>query len=256
MRHMLSLLELCTVATVAGVVVALLLPAGARDLTHHYSPVTAGAQSVFGAIAEEFVKEHRYGAERLSILADARYSFFSYACTGVGARESGYVRRAGECYVLTPEKPCDRRLERVYQPIRWQKRLYLIPPERMQDFCDAIIDGDEPRDEGSGEFYLRSPRGQVSGAPELPERWADYLRQHLVLGKIVGIIDANRARVDVGKNSGIQPATVLVVQGRDRYGPQRLSVESVEDDHCVVGLPDYTSSEIPLELGLSVVARR
>ncbi len=154
---------------------------------------------------------------------------------------------------MTPEKPCDGSLERVYQSIRWQERFYLIPPERMQDFCDAIIDGDEPRDEGSGKFYLRSPRGQVLGVPELPQQWADYLKQHLVLGKIVGIIDADRARVDVGKTSGIQPATVLVVRGRDRYGPQRLFVESVEDDQCIVGLPDYTSSEIPLELGLSVV---
>ncbi len=92
MRHMLRLLELCTVALVAGVVAALFLPARDRDLTHHYSPATAGAQSGFGAIAGEYLKEHKYGAQRLSILADGRYSFFSYACTGVGARESGYIR--------------------------------------------------------------------------------------------------------------------------------------------------------------------
>jgi hypothetical protein len=256
MRHMPSCLALCTAASITGVLVALLLPAGDRDLTHHYLPAMARARSDFGEIAGEFFKEHKYGAQCLSILADGRYSFFSYACTGVGARESGQVRRAGACYVLTSETPCKGRLERVYQLIRWQGRCYLIPPERMQDFCDEIIEGAEPRDAGSGSFYLRSPRAQVSGVPELPQQWADYLRQHLVMGKIVGIMDGDRAKVDVGKASGIQRETVLVIRGRDQYGPQRLFVVSVEDEYCIAGQPDYKSSESPLELGLSVVARR
>jgi hypothetical protein len=256
MRHMPSCLELCTVASITGVVVALLLPAGDRDLTHRYAPALAGDRSDFGEIAGEYLKEHNYGAERLSILADGRYSFFSHACTGVGARESGHVRRAGAFYVLIPAKLGESKLERVFEPVRWQERCYLIAPERMHEFCDAIIEGDEPRNAGTGMYYLGSPCLQVSGVPELPQQWADYLSQQLVLGKIAGIIDGDRVRVDVGKTSGIQRDTVLVVQGRDRYGPQRLLVESVEDEYCIVRLPKYRSSEIPLELGLSVVARR
>jgi hypothetical protein len=56
--------------------------------------------------------------------------------------------------------------------------------------CTAI-EGDEPRNAGSGTYYLRSPRAQVSGVPELPQHWAEYLTQLLVIGKIVGLIVGN-----------------------------------------------------------------
>jgi hypothetical protein len=192
----------------------------------------------------------------LSILPDSRYSAFLSACVGTAHRESGYVRRAGNCYVLSPAKPTEGRMDRVFLSVRWQDRRYLIQPERMEEFCDAIILGDEPRNDVGGKFYLRYPASKVDGIPELPIQWADYFEQHLVVGKIVELMDDGRVRINVGKTRGIVPESVLAVQGRNVYDPRRLVVVSIEDESCIAVDPNPERSKSPLEVGLHLVTQK
>src|SRR6202034_2878647 len=97
-------------------------------------------------------------------------------------------------------------IERDLLPVRWKERLYLVPPDEMQAFCYAIIEAKEPRAEGGmGEhFLLRSPAAQVDGIPELPEPWAAFLRENLVIGKIVEVMDPNGLKIDLGSADGIE----------------------------------------------------
>jgi len=48
----------------------------------------------------------------------------------------------------------------------------------MRAFCAAVVRGDEPRNHGSGCFYLRlfDEKKAVTGLPEVPSPWRHYLR--------------------------------------------------------------------------------
>lgn len=175
---------------------------------------------------------------------------------GVGDREAGYAQRLGDTYLLCPTVVNESRMERSLLPMRWKERLYLIEPERMYEFCLAIIDGDEPRNDDYQNFYLRSPIVRVDGIPELPEHWATFLKQNLVIGRIVKIMEGGRVRIDLGSAQAIAAGHVLAVQGRERDGPQRLLVVSVENEVCIAEEARLGSAGPPLEVGRYVVIQR
>jgi hypothetical protein len=52
---------------------------------------------------------------------------------------------AGEVFELSAVTPIVPRIPRVFLPVKWDRRTYLIPREKLEEFCDAIIKGDEPR---------------------------------------------------------------------------------------------------------------
>ena len=256
-RPIYRIFEWCVVAAIAVRLAALLMPGPDFDRTHRYPPTITNVGTDTAELAGEYHKGiGRGGGWELSVLPDARYSVFLGMCTGTGHRESGYVRRAGDCYVLSPTEPCEGSMDRVFLSVRWENRSYRIPPDSMEQFCDAIIQGDEPRNDIGGAYYLRYPAPKADGIPELPKQWADYLDQHLVMGEIVEVMDDGRVRVDMGKAKGIEPESVLAVQGRDRYGARRLVVVSIDDESCIAVDPDPERSSAPLEVGMHLVTQR
>ena len=54
--------------------------------------------------------------------------------------------------------------------VKWGRRFYLIPSTRMTDFCEAVKEGREPRNEMRGSFFLRigDSEIEVDGSPDLP----------------------------------------------------------------------------------------
>ena len=249
-------IEWCVVAAIAGVLLALVIPGSDFDRTHRFPPASPNASDNLQEIAGEYHEGVRYVHSYLSILPDGRYSSFVSTCTGVCNRESGFVRRIGDAYALSPTKPIDSRLARVSVPIRWKGRYYLIPPDKMQEFCISIIDGDEPRNEPPGDYYLREPNVPVDGIPEMPEQWAAYLQENLVIGKVIAVQNGGRVKIDLGSAKGIEVGNVLAVQGRDRYGPQRLFVVTVETETCIAEESKLGSTQTPLEVGKCVVMQR
>jgi hypothetical protein len=73
------------------------------------------------------------------------------------------------------------------------------------------------------------------------------------MGEIVDLDEEGLVSIDVGRTKGIEPGSVLAVQGRDEYHPQRLVVVSLEDDSCIAVEPNPQSSNAPLAVGMRVV---
>src|SRR4051812_19230712 len=97
MRLKLSLLDVCVIAMVLGLLASLLMPATDFDLTHRYPPMDAHAEPNLVQIAGEYHRGARLGLHlSLFILADGRYSFIWSGCTGVHHRESGSVHSDGD----------------------------------------------------------------------------------------------------------------------------------------------------------------
>jgi hypothetical protein len=260
-RPGLSLLDMLAILAIIGVLVGLLMPVGDHDRTHHYPPVRANAGSPLADLAGEYRQwTGRGGGWELSILPDGRFSRFQSCCVGILERESGYVQLLAGHYLLLPvgTSSTSVRIERDFLPIRWKERLYLVPPDRMQEFCYAVIEGKEPRAEGGmGErFMLRSPAAQVDGIPELPETWAAFLRENLVIGKIVEVMDPNGLKIDLGSADGIEKGDLLAVQGRDERGTRYVRVQSVQERSSIAAESSWENQENCLEVGRWVVMQR
>jgi hypothetical protein len=85
-------------------------------------------------------------------------------------------------------------------------------------------------------------------------QWAAYVKQNLVTGKIIEVMDGGRVKIDAGKAKGIELGGVLAVQGRENYRPRFLFVASVEDESCIAKEPEPEPVEPPLAVGRCVVA--
>jgi hypothetical protein len=132
-----------------------------------------------------------------------------------------------------------------------------IPTSESNLADDAVISGDEPRNGGGGTFFLRAPREPVVGIPDLPEQWANYLKDNVVIARIIEVRDGGLVKIDAGKSNGVPTAHgVLAVQGRGRYHPIRLFITSVADDTSIARLPDLPSQAPPLAVGQYVVVRK
>lgn len=135
-------------------------------------------------------------------------------------------------------------------PVRWGERRYLIPPDRMQDFVEAINQGFEPRPRGMGMFLLaEGDEGKpVAGLPSLPQSYLRKIRDRAVTVRVVGIKPlpdrtkgyegttmcdkAYRLDLHVSGNDLLEPGDSLPLQSPGRvYGS--LVVESVASSHAI-----------------------
>jgi hypothetical protein len=69
---------------------------------------------------------------------------------------------------LSPVKSDGSKIDRRFLLVRLQFRRYLVPPEKMQKFCDAVVNADEPRKEYPGAFWPRLPFAQAEAVPYCP----------------------------------------------------------------------------------------
>jgi len=252
-----TLCEGIVIVMILVVLAGLVLPCGDQDTTHRYPEPVPNAGNGFAAVAGEYDQGASRGRYwRLSLLSDGRYSFVWSGCTGVHHRESGSVNRVEGHLVLWPIEPIEPRMKRVLLPVKWGRRSYLIPADRLREFCDAIIGGDEPRNSPAGQFYLIGFDQRVDGIPELPERWANHLKDNLVIGTIVGVREGGRARLDVGSSEGLRVGSMLTVRGGNRFGSRKLRAISVREGSCEVKEAAPGDFKEPIEVGWEVVAAR
>ncbi len=260
-RPSVSVLDVLVLMGIIGLLAGLLIPQSDHDRTHHYLPAKPGTGTALADLAGTYHQRAVRGSGwELSILPDGRYSRFHGYCTGTGDRESGYVRLlAGHC-ILLPAGPSDasQQVERDFFPVRWQERRYLIPADRIQEFCDAIVEAKEPRPETAmaEHFLVRSPAALVDGIPELPEPWDAFLRQILVIGKVVNVMEKKRLRIDLGSADGIDIGDMLAVQCRYETRVRYVAVGSVQDRSSVAVELYRDDHDEPLEVGRCVVMQR
>lgn len=262
MRLNSSLIALSIIVMIVGALTGLLLPSADHDFTHHYPPASSRRGNELAGVAGEYYLGNGRGTNlRLSVLPDGRYSFVSSGCTGVGYRESGHARQTDGHYVLSPTGPSEPGVERTLDLIRWDRRRYLIPPAKIQEFRDAIVGGREPRVGTGGWFYLRVPIEPADGLPDSPESGENDLRKDLLVGRVlevsaVGLAKVGRARVDLGAERGLREGDVLTVQRRGDAHHRHFTVVSVDVGSCEADETFPESSGQPLESGQAVVWAR
>ena len=174
----------------------LALDAGAEDLRGRY-----GLSDGFDLIAS------------LQFRDDGTFAFAWQGCLGPIASASGRYSPEGDIVRLQPVSDNFRKEPIVFSErlrrVRWGPREYLIPDERMIEFVNAVNAGAEPRSRGLGIFYLREgdERKPVTGRPDVPEQWRDYLLSQPVTGKVV--------RVEQQETRTQRPIVVLSAGARE-----------------------------------------
>jgi hypothetical protein len=95
-----------------------------------------------------------------------------------------------------------------YKPIRWGRRVYMIPVDGIIDFANYVNFHMEPRDEMQGSFFLRmgDEKKKISGKPELPEKYMPYLLNQPVNAVVTSTKDAR-------KNDGLESVTIIIDKG-------------------------------------------
>ncbi len=244
-----TLLESLIIIAIIGVLIAMLLPCSDQDVSPRYPAAVVPGVDLARVAGDYYQGEVRGRNWYLSILADGRYSFVWRGCTGVGHREAGQARIVDGYLVLTPEKANTAKFPRKLLPIRWDERSYLLWPDGLPRFCEAILAGSEPRNGLNGDNYLNNP-GRADGLPEVPEEWLTTLRTRLKVGKIIEESgEGSWAKVALGRRQGVKVGDPLRLQGDPH---QQLRVKAVAEDSCLAETP-YPDENNPLKVGRNVI---
>ena len=185
-----KILDVLVVIAIVGILAGLILPGLPQDRSPVFPPKSGRANDTeIVKIAGEFYLGDGLGSNwHLNLTRDGRYSFVSSGCVGVGEKDCGYVRMVNGRICLSPSKPSPqpRRqsgswLDRIpngeLRIIRWGPRVYLIPDDKVQDFCLAVSQGREPRPWEGRQFLLREIdlEKPTTGLPDVPESWTAML---------------------------------------------------------------------------------
>ena len=120
-----------------------------------------------------------------------------------------------------------------YLPIKWGRRLYLVPDAQMIDFCNSVNSGSEPRSNVHGLSYLRRNdyKINVKGSPSVPKHWRDYILTRPVHGKVLRLFGKYRMKVDLGFVDGIRVGMDLhVIHGGNE---ETIEVIRVGNSRCI-----------------------
>jgi hypothetical protein len=123
-------------------------------------------------------------------------------------------------------------------PVRWGKRHYLIAPDRIIDFANAINAGTEPSalfGGRSGLFLLRrgDEKRPVAGRPDIPVEYLSYLLANPVTAKISSVQrtrlqESDRitnVTLDAGRAEGLKKGMELFV-----HSPSSSFASAVVED--------------------------
>jgi hypothetical protein len=96
--------------------------------------------------------------------------------------------------------------------VNWGQRQYLVDAEQRMAFCNAVNQGKEPRESEFGDFALAKGQEKiaVSGLPNLPAPWAEYLLKTPVRCEVTELLPDLKAKINVGRNEGLKVGMELV----------------------------------------------
>jgi hypothetical protein len=112
--------------------------------------------------------------------------------------------------------------------------MYLVPTNKVVEFCSEVNQGGEPRSQNWGDYYLRRNdwNKPVAGLPAVPEPWTKYLLSKPVSGNITELIGKQEAWLNRGADQGLLPGMILTAQGYGTLMSSRVKIEAVERTRC------------------------
>lgn len=140
-------------------------------------------------------------------------------------------------------------------PLRWSGRRYLLEPDALGDFVDAVHDGREPRFTRQGRFLLGDGDHlkPVDGPPPLPE-W--YRRLLLTTPRQVAVLEVGEPetmrsaysceivwslRLDAGRRAGLFKGMTLRLHRPARWWSGSIEVTDVAKDRATAYARQFLS---------------
>jgi len=175
---------------------------------------------------------------QLDLAPRSGFVFTWHGCFGLYDLNYGKVEETGGRIKLVFKFPNDKKgfqgTPSELIPVLWGERHYLVPPDSIVDFTNAINAGFEPRSGLHGRFLLKGgdELKAVRGKPDLPSQYSAYLLEHPVEAEISSV---NESRVDdlwrivniglnVGTAQGVKAGMEFWVSAPDcLYGNARIT---------------------------------
>ena len=231
------------------------------------STAVSKRQKIFTEIRQ--LKEHDWAGEyyagdglgvnvSLAIAPKAGYVFEWRGCLGLYDRNYGAVTwtngRIGLSFTFENKRMGFQGIAPELIPISWGSRVYLIPANDVAGFCNAINQGQEPRNRGHGSYLLRrgDENKSVTGFPKVPEEYRDYLLVKPMEARIIAVAPYTTrpsvndwkfkdtpVTLDAGARQGLRVGMELIVT------EPRNSVESVR----VTKVEETRSEAVMIQIG-------
>jgi len=186
------------------------------------------------------------------------YLYQSYSCMGLHEQNYGYVRESNGRLHLEFRLPKESDvLADELITVAWGSRAYLIPPDRMVDFCNDVNSG-----EGRlfGFHFLRrgGDANEVKGLPSVPDEFQQYLLASPIEATIIEVSARTAAKtpviLDCGKKHGLLPGMNLhFVEHCDPL--QYAAVTRVEDERSEAILVRLLEGEPDPQVGWKLSTR-
>lgn len=156
-------------------------------------------------------------AKSLELAPVSGYVFTQYYDMGPSEEsERGYFHEKNGG--LTARQSEEPEFQQGLLPIRWGRRRYLIPRDRLKEFANRINQGMEPRYEPAGSFWLRAGDESIpaDGLPDLPDPERSLLLEHPLDATIIKLgVDRERPNEWAASASDIdQDTTIILNVGR------------------------------------------
>ncbi len=184
---------------------------------------------------------------KLRILADGRFAWTA----GSGDfkdEDFGYAAECDDEFKFLPEHRVYAFKNDRFSPVTWGARRYIIELTGLKAFCETVREGKvcDCHFGRIGSVYLRIGDEKVKpqGLPELPRKWASFLLQGPIVGKIEMVYADRSAKVSLGRIDGVLDGMVFTAHGIETRPCQQVEVVQVNADCCIVR-PCRSDSDAP-----------
>lgn len=199
----------------------------------------------------------------LAVAPKSGYLYEWRGCGGLYDRNYGPVACTNDRLQLTsrlPKRESSGGIADELIPVRWGSRQYLIAPDEIVGFCNAVNDGTEPRDDIHGLHLLR--RGDeaktATGFPTVPDEFKDYLLARPIEAEIIKVEawtdEKTIIMLNRGKTHGLRPGMELHVFDPDEQ-VDSATLTKVENDRSGAMMAQLLGDEPAPRIGWKLSTR-
>ena len=179
----------------------------------------------------------------IAIAPKSGYVFEWRGCLGLYDRNYGQVEsKDGQIHLSFTFENQQKGFQGISPklvPVVWGSRRYLIPADDLVGFCNNINAGSEPRMQDHGSYLLR--RGdeskKVTGFPQVPDEYLQYLLEKPIEAKIIAVgapstrpsvadwkFKDTPVTIDAGRKHGLRVGMELIVtKPGDAFGSFKIT---------------------------------